>query len=135
LSVTIKGTLHDKNIRPFIEHLAKKYPVNVKITYEFLDVRAFESHGRICNGLADSNNPTMCNIKIASRDFENYFDRTHGFTVVLSTIAHEYFHVLQRYQYGLKPSKPNDPKFERPAGLFGWAEARAAVAEGIVEFT
>jgi len=121
-SVRIKGKLHDKNIRPFIKWLTKKYPVPVNVSFNFLDAHGIRYRGAVCTGLC------------AARAFEDYTTPTHGFTVVLSTIAHEYFHAMQVYLYGIKSPKFNDPYVENPAGLFGWKEARAAIAEGIVEY-
>lgn len=111
--------------RKFFKYLQKSYPLVQKltITLELQDTERIEHKGRTLYGIVSFNDRTAM-IRVACSDNP---------LVVLKVIAHEYRHLIQRFNMGWISDGPSDLMHEKDAQMFGSEEAWKWVrAEGLV---
>jgi len=111
--------------RKFFRDLQKTYPLDHKliITLDLPNVERINHKGHNLYALVTFNNHTA-KITVATKTNP---------MVALKMIAHEYRHLIQRFNMGWISNGPSDFKHEKDAQLFGQAEAWKWVkAKGIL---
>ena len=121
-AVKIIGAVPDERVVTFINHLVQKYPLDRDTIFQFDDSVNFTYEGCPCKGLAY---PRSNRARVATR---------WPVKEVIYYVAHEYKHLLQAHA-GATFNKSEIRQMEDDASNFGLRERKAAIEEGIIEFT
>ena len=114
---------NNKTYRKFFKHLKTTYPLSQKLNIKLVLAPKVEHPTKSLYGLVRFND-REATISVAT---------SHSPLVTLKVLAHEYRHLIQRFNFGWVSNDPSDPKHEEDAQLFGGKESWNWVkAEGLV---